>query len=49
MRNKDKQTFRITESNIENETPESAGLQFSYAKAEMWDIPSDMQIVDNAT
>lgn len=46
MRNKDNQTFRITESNIEHETPASAGLQFSYAKAEKWDIPKDMQIVD---
>lgn len=46
MRNKDNQTFRITESNIEHETPASAGLQFSYAKAEKWDIPEDMQILD---
>lgn len=46
MRNKDKATFRITESNIEHETPASAGLQFSYAKAEKWDIPEDMQILD---
>ena len=48
MRNKDNQTFRITESNIEHETPASAGLQFSYAKAEEWDIPEDMQIVEPA-
>jgi hypothetical protein len=48
MRNKDKATFRITESNIEHETPASAGLQFSYAKAEKWDIPEDMQILDPA-
>ena len=46
LRNKDNQTFRITESNIEHETPASAGLQFSYAKAEKWDIPSDMSIID---
>lgn len=46
MRNKDNQTFRITESNIEHETPASAGLQFGYAKAEKWDIPEDMQILD---
>lgn len=46
MRNKDNQTFRITESNIEHETPASAGLQFSYAKAEKFDIPDDMQILD---
>lgn len=44
MRNKDKQTFRITESNIEHETPASAGLQFNYAKAEKWELPSDMPI-----
>lgn len=46
MRNKDSQTFRITESNSEHNTPASAGLQFSYAKAEMWEIPSDMEILD---
>ena len=46
MRNDDKQTFRITESNNERETPASAGLQFSHAKAEKWDIPDDMQIID---
>ena len=46
MRNDDKQTFRITESNTERETPASAGLQFSHAKAEKWDIPDDMQILD---
>lgn len=46
MRNEDKETFRITESNTEHETPASAGLQFSYAKAEKWEIPEDMQILD---
>lgn len=44
MRNKDEETFRITESNVETETPASAGLQFSYAKAEKWELPSDMPI-----
>lgn len=44
MRNKDEETFRITESNVEAETPASAGLQFSYAKAEKWKLPSDMPI-----
>lgn len=44
MRNKDEETFRITESNVETETPASAGLQFSYAKAEEWELPSDMPI-----
>lgn len=44
MRNKDKETFRITESNVETETPASAGLQFSYTKAEKWKLPSDMPI-----
>ena len=44
MRNKDEETFRITESNVETETPASAGLQFSYAKAEKWKLPSDMPI-----
>lgn len=44
MRNKDEETFRITESNVEAETPASAGLQFSYAKAEKWELPSDMPI-----
>ena len=44
MRNKDKQTFRITKSNVEAETPASAGLQFSYAKAEEWELPADMPI-----
>lgn len=44
MRNKDEKTFRITESNVEAETPASAGLQFSYAKAEKWELPSDMPI-----
>lgn len=44
MRNSDKATFRITESNIENETPASAGLQFSHAKAEKFDLPDDMPI-----
>lgn len=43
MRNKDEETFRITESNTK-ETPASAGLQFSYAKAEKWELPSDMPI-----
>lgn len=46
QRNKDKVTFRITESNTEHETPASANLQFSYAKAEQWDIPADMKITD---
>lgn len=49
LRNSDNQTFRITESSSEHETPASAGLQFSYAKAEMWDIPSDMEILDTQT
>jgi hypothetical protein len=44
MRNAGKETFRITESNVETETPASAGLQFSYAKAEKWELPSDMPI-----
>lgn len=44
MRNKDEETFRITESNVETETPASAGLQFSYAKAEKWELPADMPI-----
>ena len=44
MRNKDGETFRITVSNVEAETPASAGLQFSYAKAEKWELPSDMPI-----
>lgn len=44
MRSKDNETFRITESNTEKETPASAGLQFSYAKAEKWELPSDMPI-----
>ena len=48
MRNKDKATFRITESNIEHETPQSANLQFSYAKAEEWEIPADMKINEKA-
>jgi len=48
MRNKDKETFRITESNVETETPASAGLQFSYAKAEEWKLPSDMPINKNS-
>ena len=48
MRNKDKETFRITESNVETETPASAGLQFSYAKAEEWELPSDMPINKNS-
>ena len=48
LRNKDNKTFRITESNIEHETPQSANLQFSYAKAEEWEIPADMTINDKA-
>lgn len=48
MRNKDEETFRITESNAETETPASAGLQFSYAKAEKWELPSDMPINRNS-
>ncbi|HRU99320.1 MAG TPA: hypothetical protein P5092_18055 [Ruminococcus sp.] len=47
MRNKDEETFRITESNVETETPASAGLQFSYAKAEKWELPSGM-LINNA-
>lgn len=48
LRNSDKQTFRITESNSEHSTPASAGLQFSFAKAEMWEIPADMEIKEPA-
>ena len=48
MRNKDKMAFRITESNTEHETPASAGLQFSHAKAEKFDIPADTPIIDTS-
>ena len=43
--NKDNATYRITESNANHATPASAGLQFTFAKAEKWDIPADMAIV----
>lgn len=46
QRNSDKQAFRITESNTEHQTPASAGLQFSHAKAEKFEIPADTTIVD---
>ena len=39
--NKDDQTYRVTESNANHSTPGSAGLQFSFAKAEQWELPSD--------
>ena len=42
--NKDKQTYRITESNANHSTPASAGLQFTFAKAEIWVLPSDEHI-----
>lgn len=48
LRNTDNQTFRITEGNAEHYTPGSAGLQFSYAKAEEWEIPADMTIIEPA-
>lgn len=44
---KDNATYRITESNANHATPASAGLQFTYAKAEKWELPSDTPIVDN--
>ena len=37
-------TYRITEGNANHQTPTSAGLQFSYAKAEEWQLPSDTPI-----
>lgn len=49
MRNKDKTAFRITESNTEHETPASAGLQFSHAKAEKFEIPPNTPINDPIT
>ncbi|WP_295093378.1 hypothetical protein [Ruminococcus sp.] len=48
LRKKDNKTFRITESNIEHETPASANLQFSYAKAEEWELPANMNIIEKA-
>lgn len=48
LRKKDNETFRITESNIEHETPASANLQFSYAKAEKWELPANMKIIEKA-
>ena len=42
--NKDNATYRITEGNENNQTPKSAGLQFSYVKAEKWELPSDTPI-----
>lgn len=44
---KDNETYRITESNANHETPASAGLQFTFAKAEKWELPSDTPITDN--
>lgn len=44
---KDNETYRITESNANHETPASAGLQFTFAKAEKWELPSDTPIADN--
>lgn len=46
QKNSDKSAYRITESNTEHETPASAGLQFSYAKAERFEIPADTSIID---
>lgn len=40
--NTDKQTYRITESNANHKTPESAGLQFTYAKAELWTLDTSI-------
>lgn len=42
--NKDKKTYRITEGNANHSTPDSAGLQFTFAKAEEWELPSDTPI-----
>ena len=42
--NKDNSTYRITEGNANNATPASAGLQFTFAKAEQWELPSDTPI-----
>lgn len=47
--NKDKQTYRITESNANHATPASAGLQFTYAKAELWNLPSDTPIIETGS
>ena len=44
---KDNATYRITESNANHATPASAGLQFTFAKAEEWELPSDTPIADN--
>lgn len=46
QKNSDKSAYRITESNTEHETPASAGLQFSYAKAERFEIPADTPIIE---
>lgn len=45
--NKDNKTYRITEGNANHSTPESAGLQFTFAKAEMWELPADTPIIPN--
>lgn len=47
--NKDNQTYRITEGNANHSTPDSAGLQFTYAKAELWELPADTPLVDTPT
>lgn len=46
--NKDNQTYRITEGNANHATPESAGLQFTFAKAELWELPSDSPIAPDS-
>ena len=47
--NKDNKTYRITEGNANNSTPDSAGLQFTYTKAEEWELPSDTPIIEPTT
>ena len=39
-------TYRITEGNANHATPASAGLQFTFAKAEEWELPSDTPIIE---
>lgn len=47
--NKNNTTYRITEGSDNHQTPQSAGLQFAYAKAEEWELPSDTPIIDPPT